>query len=50
VILDSEAFDELVDVADEVADEGADRSELRAARAEDDSVPWDEGKVALGLR
>jgi len=45
VILGAEAFDELVDAADEVED----RRELAASRAEDDYVPWDEVKSALGL-
>jgi len=38
-------FDRLVDAADDVED----RRELAAARADDDYVPWDEVKVALGL-
>lgn len=45
VIVGSETFDRLVDAADEVED----RLELEAARAEDDYVPWDEVKAALGL-
>ena len=45
VILDSDAFDRLVDSADDVED----RRELDAARADDDYVPWDEVKAALGL-
>lgn len=45
VILDSDAFDRLVDAADDVED----RRELAAARAEDDYVPWDEVKAELGL-
>ena len=45
VILGPEAFDRLVDSADDAAD----RRELDAARAEDDYVPWDEVKSALGL-
>ncbi len=45
VILDSEAFDQLVDSADDVED----RRELDRARADDDYVPWDEVKAALGL-
>lgn len=45
VILDSDAFDRLVDIADDIED----RRELEAARAEDDYVPWDEVKAALGL-
>ena len=45
VILDAGAFDRLVDSADDAAD----RRELAAARVEDDYVPWDEVKAALGL-
>ena len=45
VIVDSAAFDRLVDAADEADD----RRELEEARAEDDYVPWDEVKAALGL-
>lgn len=45
VILDSDAFDRLVDSADDAAD----RRELEAARRDDDYVPWDEVKAALGL-
>ena len=45
VILDSEAFDRLVDIADDVED----RRALQAARVDDDYVPWDEVKAALGL-
>ncbi len=45
VILDSEAFDQLVDSADDVED----RRGLDRARADDDYVPWDEVKAALGL-
>ena len=45
VILDSDAFDRLVDAADDADD----RRELAAARAENDYVPWDEVKSALGL-
>ena len=45
VILDSDAFDRLV----ERADEAEDRRELAAARAADDYVPWDEVKADLGL-
>ena len=45
VILGSEDFDRLVDRADDVED----RRELAAARADDDYVPWDEVKAALGL-
>ena len=45
MILDAGAFDRLVDSADDAAD----RRELDAARVEDDYVPWDEVKAALGL-
>lgn len=30
-------------------DDATDRRELEAARAEDDYLPWDEAKAALGL-
>jgi len=46
VIVDSEVFDRLVDAADEADD----RRELDAARHDDDYVPWDEVKAALGLK
>lgn len=45
VIMDPDAFDRLVDIAEEVDD----RRELAVVRAEDDYVPWDEVKAALGL-
>lgn len=45
VILESEAFDRLVDAADDAED----RRDLEAARTDDDYVPWDEVKAALGL-
>ena len=45
VIHDAEAFDRLV----EAADDAEDRRELIAVRAEDDYVPWDEVKADLGL-
>ena len=45
VILDSDAFDRLVDSADDLED----RRELDRARADDDYVPWDEVKSALEL-
>lgn len=45
VIIDSDAFDRLVEIADDVDD----RRELAAARAEDDYVPWAEVKAALGI-
>ena len=46
VILSVEAFDRLVDVADDTDD----RRELAAARDEDDYVPWDEVKAELGMQ
>jgi prevent-host-death family protein len=46
VIVDAEAYDALVDAAEEALD----RAELRAAREEDDYVPWEEVKADLGLR
>ena len=45
VIVGSDAFDRLVGRANDVED----RRELDAARADDDYVPWDEVKAALGL-
>ena len=45
VILNPDAFDQLVDSADDAED----RRELDAARADDDYVPWDEVKAALGI-
>lgn len=45
VIIDSDAFDRLVEIADDVDD----RRELDVARAEDDYVPWDDVKAMLGL-
>ena len=45
VIVGADDFDRLVDSADDVED----RRELAAARADDDYVPWDEVKAALGL-
>ncbi len=45
VIIDSAVFDRLVDAADDVED----RSELDAARHDDDYVPWNEVKAMLGL-
>ena len=35
------------DALKRLADEAEDRLQLRAARAEDDYVPWDEVKTAL---
>ena len=46
VIIDSDAFDRLVETADDVDD----RRELDAARADDDYVPWDDVKAMLGLK
>ena len=45
VILETAAYDRLVDAADDADD----RRELEAARADDDYVPWDEVKAELGL-
>jgi prevent-host-death family protein len=45
VIIDSDAFDRLVEIADDVDD----RRELEAARADDNYVPWDDVKAVLGL-
>lgn len=45
VIMDPDAFDRLVDIAEDVDD----RRELAEVLAEDDFVPWDEAKAALGL-
>jgi prevent-host-death family protein len=45
VIVDSDAFERIVDAAEEATD----RRELAAARLEDDYVPWDEVKADLGL-
>jgi prevent-host-death family protein len=45
VIVDAEAFDQLV----EAAEDARDRGELDTARSEDDYVPWDEVKADLGL-
>jgi prevent-host-death family protein len=45
VVVDPDAFDRLVDAANDVED----RRELDAARADDDYVPWDEVKADLGL-
>jgi prevent-host-death family protein len=45
VIIDSDAFDRLVEIADDVDD----RRELDAARADDDYVPWADVKAMLGL-
>ena len=45
VVLDPDVFERLV----EAAEDAEDRAELRAAREEDDYVPWDEVKAELGL-
>jgi prevent-host-death family protein len=45
VIVDVEAYDSLV----EAAEDGLDEVELAAARAEDDYVPWEQAKADLGL-
>jgi len=45
VIVDAEAYERMV----ERADDEDDRRELRAAREENDYVPWDEVKADLGL-
>jgi len=46
VILDSETYEQLL--AD--AEDAIDRAALKAAREDDDYVPWDEVKAELGLR
>jgi len=46
VILDADAYDALV----EDAEDAADRAELEAARADDDFVFWEEVKAQLWLR
>lgn len=45
VIVDAEDYDDLVERAEDVVD----RAELRAAREEDDFVPWEQVKAELGL-
>lgn len=45
VILDSDAYDRLLDEAEDAID----RAELRAARTENDFIPWNEVKADLGL-
>lgn len=45
VIVDAEAFDQLV----KAAEDARDGVELEAARRDDDYVPWDEVKADLGL-
>jgi len=46
VLVDAASYDALV----EAAEDAIDRTELEAARLEDDYVPWDEVKADLGLR
>ncbi|MGH9229555.1 MAG: type II toxin-antitoxin system Phd/YefM family antitoxin [Acidimicrobiales bacterium] len=45
VIVDADVYEQLV----ERVEDATDRAELRAARDEDDYVPWDEVKADLGL-
>jgi prevent-host-death family protein len=45
VIVDADAYERVV----EAAADAEDHRELKAARAEDDYVPWDEVKADLGL-
>jgi prevent-host-death family protein len=45
VILDPEVYEQLL----EDAEEALDLAELRAAREDDDYIPWDEVKADLGL-
>ncbi len=45
VILDHEAYEQLR----EDAEEAVDLAELRAAREDDDYIPWNEVKADLGL-
>ena len=45
VILDSERYEHLM----EELEDALDRTALRAAREDDDYVPWDEVKAELGL-
>lgn len=45
VIVDSDIFDRLVDLAEDAID----RRALDEVRANDDHLPWDEAKVTLGL-
>ena len=46
VIVDADAYDQLV----EVAEDALDRAALAIARDDDDYVPWEEVKADLGLR
>ncbi|MFZ5872120.1 MAG: type II toxin-antitoxin system Phd/YefM family antitoxin [Actinomycetota bacterium] len=45
VILDPDAYERLV----EEAEEAEDRAELRAAREDNDFIPWEDVKKDLGL-
>jgi prevent-host-death family protein len=45
VIIDPDTYERLLDEAEDALDRG----ELRAAREENDYVPWDEVKADLGL-
>jgi prevent-host-death family protein len=45
IILDPDVYQRLLDEAEDATD----RAELRAARDDDDYVPWDEVKSDLGL-
>jgi antitoxin Phd len=45
VILDPEDYERILGDAEDAVD----RAELRAARAEDDYVPWEQVKADLGL-
>lgn len=45
VILDPTAYERIIDQLEDTLD----RAELRAAREEDDFVPWEEVKAELGL-
>ena len=45
VIMDPDTFERLVDIAEDVDD----RRELAEVLAEDDFVPWNEVKAALGI-
>jgi antitoxin Phd len=45
VILDSDQYERIVEELEETLD----RAALRAAREDDDYVPWDEVKAELGL-
>ncbi len=45
VIIGAEDYDDLVERAEDIAD----RTELQAAREEDDFIPWEQVKAELGL-